>query len=83
VTAHAAIRVGSLARFPQYVPHLCAAFALESAVEAEARRRGCEYLHAATNRIEVLLVRRGWAVFDRVEHHGAPMAWLRKRVAPA
>jgi GNAT superfamily N-acetyltransferase len=54
--------------------------ALEAAVEDEARLRGFEYLHAATNRIERLLARRGWETFERIEHQGEPMAWMRKRL---
>ena len=52
--------------------------ALLQAIEEAARERGCAALYAATNRIEPLLVRRGWEVFRRLEHDGGPMAWLRK-----
>ena len=51
--------------------------------ELERRAAGLGYrdhLYAATNRIEKLLVRRGWEVFRRVDHEGEPMAWLRKMV---
>lgn len=54
---------------------------LGARVEAEARRLGCETLHAATTSIEPLLARRGWAVFRRLEHDGRPMAWLAKSLA--
>jgi GNAT superfamily N-acetyltransferase len=54
--------------------------ALEAAVESEARRRGFNYLHASTTAIERLLQRRGWEVFRRIDHHGEPMAWLRKPI---
>jgi GNAT superfamily N-acetyltransferase len=56
--------------------------ALEAAIEAEAVTLGFEYLHAATTRIEPLLVRRGWEVFRRIDHEGEPMAWLHKRIPP-
>lgn len=52
--------------------------ALAAAVERRARELGHARLYAATNRIERLLVRRGWEVFDTIEHEGRPMAWLRK-----
>jgi GNAT superfamily N-acetyltransferase len=54
--------------------------ALERAVEDEARRRGLEHLYAGTTAIERLLNRRGWHVFRRIDHHGEPMAWLRKPI---
>ena len=52
--------------------------ALIAAIERSARSLGFARLHAATNRIEPLLVRRGWEVFHRIDHEGRPMAWLRK-----
>lgn len=52
--------------------------ALARAIVQRARDLGFDRVHAATNRIEPLLVRDGWTVFRRVEHAGAPMAWLRK-----
>jgi len=55
--------------------------ALGRAVEAEARRLGHAHLFAATNRIEKLLVRRGWEVFHVVDHEGRPMAWMRKPIS--
>jgi GNAT superfamily N-acetyltransferase len=54
---------------------------LAAALEAEARELGFTCLYAATNRIERLLARRGWALYRRVEHDGHPMAWLRKAIA--
>lgn len=51
---------------------------LIGAIEDAARERGFTTVHAATNRIETLLVRRGWSVFRRVDHEGEPMAWLAK-----
>ena len=51
--------------------------ALIGAIERAARALGFTRLYAATNRIEPLLVRRGWEVFQRIEHEGRPMAWLR------
>lgn len=56
--------------------------ALVAAIEERARRLGYRQLHAATNRIEPLLRRRGWEVFHRTEPPAEPMAWLRK-VIPA
>ena len=50
---------------------------LYEAVEREARDRGFRTLYAATTAIERLLARRGWRVFHRLEHEGAPMAWMR------
>lgn len=55
--------------------------ALMAAATEHARRLGYVTLYAATNRIEPLLVRRGWEVFRRVDHHGEPLAWLRKAVS--
>jgi GNAT superfamily N-acetyltransferase len=52
--------------------------ALSAAVEQHARALGYERLYAATNRIERLLVRRGWKVFHVIEHEDGPMAWLEK-----
>jgi GNAT superfamily N-acetyltransferase len=54
--------------------------ALMAAIEERARRLGYRELHAATNRIEPLLLRRGWQVFHRVAPPGEPMAWLRKSI---
>ena len=54
--------------------------ALGAAVERAGRSRGFAWLHAATNRIEPLLVRRHWEVLRRLEHDGAPMVWLRKPI---
>ena len=54
---------------------------LIAAVENRARSLGYRHVHAATNRIERLLVRRGWEVFDRVENEGERLAWLRKALA--
>ncbi len=54
---------------------------LAAAIEGEARALGFPCLYAATNRIEPLLVRRGWQLYRRVEHAGAPMAWMRKVVS--
>ena len=54
---------------------------LAAAVEHEARSLGFPLLYAATNRIERLLVRRGWELYRRIEHDGAPMAWMRKVVS--
>jgi len=54
--------------------------ALIAAVTARARDLGFEYLHAATNRIERLLVHRGWEVYDRVERDGERFAWMRRRI---
>lgn len=56
--------------------------ALMEAVAHHARRLGYDTLHAATNRIERLLVRRGWEVFRRVPHDGEELTWLRKSIAP-
>jgi GNAT superfamily N-acetyltransferase len=56
--------------------------ALCDAIEDAARARGFRTLHAATNRIERLLARRGWRVRRRVEHEGEPMAWLAKELQP-
>lgn len=53
---------------------------LLDAAEREARRRGFATLYGATTRIETLAVRRGWRVFRRIDHHGEPMAWMRKPV---
>jgi len=53
---------------------------LGAAVEERAATMGFEHLYAATNRIEPLLARRGWEVFARIEHDGAPMAWLKKKI---
>ena len=55
--------------------------ALIAAVTARAMALGFDHLHAATNRIEHLLVRRGWEVFDRVERDGEKFAWLRREIA--
>jgi N-acetylglutamate synthase-like GNAT family acetyltransferase len=54
--------------------------ALISGIEHAARALGFARLYAATNRIEPLLVRRGWEVFRRIDHEGRPMAWLRKSI---
>jgi GNAT superfamily N-acetyltransferase len=54
--------------------------ALIAAVVERARRLGFDHLYAATNRIERLLVRRGWEVFDRVEVDGEKFAWLKKEI---
>ena len=54
--------------------------ALITAVTARAMALGFDRLHAATNRIERLLVRRGWEVFDRVERDGERFAWLRREI---
>jgi GNAT superfamily N-acetyltransferase len=51
---------------------------LENAIEERARALGFPVLYAATNRIERYLARGGWEVFRRIDHDGAPMAWLRK-----
>ena len=53
---------------------------LGAAIERRARDLGFTWLYAATDRIEPLLVRRGWQVYRRVEHDGRPMAWLRKKL---
>ena len=50
---------------------------LIAAITDRARSLGFAHLHAATNRIERLLARRGWEVFDRVEVDGEKFAWLR------
>ena len=55
--------------------------ALAAAIEARARELGFARLHAATNRIVPLLVRRGWAVFREVEVEGEKLAWLRKTLS--
>ena len=47
--------------------------ALARAVEERARAMGFRNLHAATNRIEPLLLRRGWRLLRRVEHDGESM----------
>ena len=52
--------------------------ALSAAVEQRAREMGYKRLYAATNRIERLLVRRGWKAFHTIEHEDGPMAWLEK-----
>jgi GNAT superfamily N-acetyltransferase len=52
--------------------------ALMAAIEARGHELGFGALFAATNRIERLLVRRGWEVFDRVERDGERFAWLTK-----
>jgi GNAT superfamily N-acetyltransferase len=57
--------------------------ALIAAVAARARSLGFERLHAATNRIERLLARRGWEVFDRVERDGEKFAWMRREISPS
>jgi GNAT superfamily N-acetyltransferase len=54
--------------------------ALIAAIAGRARRLGFGALYAATNRIERMLVHRGWEVFDRVEVDGEKFAWLRKRL---
>lgn len=54
---------------------------LAAALEHRARDLGFRFLHAATNRIERLLVRRGWEVLRRGSHEGAAMAFLRKEIA--
>ena len=54
--------------------------ALIDAVTNHALHLGYGELHAATNRIEPLLRRRGWEVFHRVAPPGEPMAWLRKAI---
>jgi GNAT superfamily N-acetyltransferase len=51
---------------------------LAAAIEERARELGFTHLYAATNRIERYLRRGGWEVFRRIEHGGAPMAWLAK-----
>jgi GNAT superfamily N-acetyltransferase len=51
---------------------------LGAAIADEARALGFPCFYAATNRIERLLTRRGWELYRRIEHDGAPMAWLRK-----
>ena len=66
--------------FPRYRGHGIDQ-ALGRAIEAEARRLGHAHLFAATNRIERLLVRRGWEPFHVVDHEGRPMAWLRKPIS--
>jgi GNAT superfamily N-acetyltransferase len=53
---------------------------LGAAIEQRARDLGFPCLYAATNRIEPLLLRRGWEAYRRVEHDGQPMAWLRKKL---
>ena len=53
---------------------------LATAIEQRARALGFPCLYAATNRIEPLLVRRGWDVVRRIDPDGGPMAWLRKRL---
>ena len=54
---------------------------LAAAIAEHALTLGFPCLYAATNRIERLLIRRGWELYRRVEHDGAPMAWLRKMVS--
>ena len=51
---------------------------LIAAAESAAQRLGHRVVYSATTRIECLALRRGWEVFRRLEHDGAPMAWLRK-----
>ncbi len=55
--------------------------ALIAAITSRARELGFPNLYAATNRIERLLVRRGWEVFRRVERDGEKFAWMRLPVA--
>jgi len=55
--------------------------ALESGIERHARAQGFACLHAGTTSIERLLSRRGWQVFRRIDHHGEPMAWMRKAIS--
>jgi hypothetical protein len=79
-------RVESIDLHPGFVPLLVDAFAREwpdwcaraGAIEDRARKLGYPMLYAATNRIERLLTRSGWQVYRRVDHDGAPMAWLQK-----
>jgi len=52
--------------------------ALAAAIERRALEMGYERLYAATNRIERLLLRRGWESFETIEHEDGPMVWLRK-----
>ncbi len=54
---------------------------LAAAITERARALGYPCLYAATNRIERFLTRRGWELFRRIEHDGAPMAWMRKVVS--
>jgi len=56
--------------------------ALIAAIARRAHRLGFAHLHAATNRIERLLVRRGWEAFARVERDGEKFAWLRMPLSP-
>jgi N-acetylglutamate synthase-like GNAT family acetyltransferase len=57
--------------------------ALIAAITERARDLGFGHLYAATNRIERLLARRGWEVFERVERDGEKFAWMRRRIAQA
>ena len=50
--------------------------ALIASIAERAKRLGFTDLYAATNRIERMLVRRGWKVFDRTEVDGEKFAWL-------
>ena len=55
--------------------------ALIASVEGHAREMGYQRLHAATNRIEPLLARRGWETFATIGHEDGPMAWMRKPIS--
>ena len=48
--------------------------ALAKAIEERARAMGFRNLYAATDRIEPLLLRRGWKLMRHVEHEGEPMS---------
>lgn len=54
---------------------------LVRAAEDAARSLGYGKAYSATTRIERLLLRRGWSVFRRIDHHGEPMAWLCKNLS--